>query len=353
MAQTRQILDTATNLRIAQNCTTNFNIPNGTGPFKYKSFTPGSQSVFVANPDYWAGHGPYLDTITMDSTFTQLPAMANALLGGDLDIVPVLSPVLARANAASGEMVLGRADGPGFIAPTMHMSAPPFNNIEVRQALRYAIDRAQILTNVYEGFGALSNDLPGQTDKYFTLPPRPYDPDKAKALLKSAGHENLAVTLDTSEVISGQNEMATAFSAQAAPAGIKIKVNQIDPSSYYANIGKPTPNNYPNRPFSMNNPGYADQLLDQRVHFRDPRGRHQRNRVDQQGLVYDAIGESDPTLAQEKWHAVQELEYTSGGYIIPATLNALDGYSKSVRGALTTALGPCSNYQFNDTWLAT
>jgi peptide/nickel transport system substrate-binding protein len=56
----------------------------GTGPFKVKSFTPGRQSVFVANPDYWQHGRPYLDTLIINSSFTDESARVNALLSGAL-----------------------------------------------------------------------------------------------------------------------------------------------------------------------------------------------------------------------------------------------------------------------------
>jgi peptide/nickel transport system substrate-binding protein len=61
--------------------------PIGTGPFKFQSFTPGKQSVFVANHDYWEHGKPYLDRLVFNSSFTDENARLNALLGGSIDVL--------------------------------------------------------------------------------------------------------------------------------------------------------------------------------------------------------------------------------------------------------------------------
>lgn len=69
-------------------------------------------------------------------------------------------------------------------------------------------------------------------------------------------------------------------------------------------------------------------------------------------ILYDAMAELDPSKAQDKWHAVQELQFNQGGYIITNNVSNLDAYSKRVRGVQSTSAGPCNNYDFSVGWLA-
>ena len=141
------------NSSVIKNGTTDFSKVIGTGPFKLESFTPGSQSVFTANPNYWGAPAPYVDTLIIDSSYANDTARLNALLAGDVDIVPTVAPALAKANAASGRIVLGNAPGPAFIAPTMIITEPPFTDVRVRQALRLLADREALALEALAGYG--------------------------------------------------------------------------------------------------------------------------------------------------------------------------------------------------------
>ena len=107
---------------VIQNGTKDFSKPIGTGPFKLKSFTPGTQSVFTANRDYWRSSEPYVDTLVIDTSFTSDPARLNALLAGDLDIAPSVPPALAKAQESAKRVVLGNKHGSGFVAVTMRVT---------------------------------------------------------------------------------------------------------------------------------------------------------------------------------------------------------------------------------------
>ena len=223
------------NSSVIKNGTTDFSKVIGTGPFKLESFTPGSQSVFTANPNYWGAPAPYVDTLIIDSSYANDTARLNALLAGDVDIVLTVAPALAKANAASGRIVLGNAPGPAFIAPTMIVTEPPFTDVRVRQAMRLLADRKALALEALAGYGTPGNDLPGQTLQFWASDfKRPHDPEQARSLLKAAGHENLSLTLYTSDIIPGMNETATLYAQQASAGGVNISVKVVDPSIYYS-----------------------------------------------------------------------------------------------------------------------
>jgi peptide/nickel transport system substrate-binding protein len=77
--------------------------PNGTGPFKFESWTPGRRSLFTKNPDYWVSEKPYLDELEMIS-IPDSGARLNALLGGQIDMLE--SPALTQVKAQEGNDAL-------------------------------------------------------------------------------------------------------------------------------------------------------------------------------------------------------------------------------------------------------
>lgn len=197
-------------LSILQNGTTDFGKGVGTGPFVFKSFTPGTQSVFTANKNYWDSGKPYVDELVINSSYTSVNTQLNALLAGDIDIAPQASPTLAIANAKADRIVLGNQMAPGFFAPSMHIDKPPFTDPKVRQALRLVADRRASLSQALDGFGTVGNDVAGQTLQYWASDlKRDADPEQAKSLLKSAGQENLNLTLYTADLVGGLNSLAT------------------------------------------------------------------------------------------------------------------------------------------------
>ncbi len=100
--------------------------PIGTGPFKYHSFTPGQQSVFVKNPDYWQSPYPYIDTLTI-TDFSDPTAQLNALTANEVDAISYL-PFTDGKSLPSGVRLLNARTG-SYDAITMRVDLPPFNDV--------------------------------------------------------------------------------------------------------------------------------------------------------------------------------------------------------------------------------
>ncbi len=338
---------------VIQDGTTNFAKPIGTGPFMFKSFTPGTSSFFTANPNYWQGR-PYLDALVVNSSFTDDPSRLNAILSGDIDIAPGVPQALAKANV--GRMVIGNAAGPGFIAVCMRINEAPFTDLRVRRAFKLLLDRETFVTEVFDGYATPGNDCPGATLQYWAADIKAeYDPGKARALLRAAGHESLTLELLTSPVVPGMVESGTLYAEQAKAVGVTASIRQLPPSVYYSS-------SYPayatgQRPFSVNYwnvmppslAGFYLEALNGHAPFNETAWGLAPG---QDTLFYDAMAETDPAKAAEKWHAVQELQAAQGGYIIVANVNYVDAYSYRVRGIETTSAGDNNNFTYRTGWLA-
>jgi peptide/nickel transport system substrate-binding protein len=340
---------------VVQNGTTDWTKPVGTGPFKYESFSPGTESVFTANREYWQSPKPYVDTLVIDSSFTADPARLNSLLAGKLDIVPSVPPALARAQEANQKLVLGNQPGSGFLCVTMRVDEEPFKDPRVRQAMKLIPDRETFVSSTLDGFGVAVNDAPGNTLQYWASQLKvAHDPEKAKSLLKAAGHQSLAVKLYTAEVLAGMNQTATLFAQEAAAAGVTVSVANDDQATYYSE-GSPG-GTWPNKLFSTNNwiigQGSLPLFYLSAIQKAAPYNETHWNDPKSEKLLDEALADGNPDTAAQKWLAVQEIQNNEGGYIVTSAINWVDGYSPSVRGIHTTEAGPCNYWDFKSAWLA-
>jgi peptide/nickel transport system substrate-binding protein len=327
--------------------------PVGTGAFKAQSFTAGQRSTFAANKNYWRG-APYVDTLIIDSSFTDETARCNALLAGDVDVVPQVPFTFARLGNPS--VRISKSIGASSYMYEMNITKPPFNDVHVRQAMRLLADRPAMINGAIAGFGTPGNDLCGHGLKYFASDlTRERDVEQAQFLLKQAGHEKLTVPLAVSDVAVGLANSAVLYAQQAAEGGVNVQIKSIDPGQYYlASAG------YLTRPFSVDYPGGGTAIpslsqwylnttctgafgVDNPTHFGDKQD---------DALLFDAIGETDEAKAAEKWHEVQKIQFDRGGYLVWTDAAYVDAYALTVGGLNATFGGWAKGYLFRYGWVS-
>ena len=200
-----------------------FSKPIGTGPFKVQSFTPGQRSMSIKNENYWMSGKPYADSLEIIS-IADPSARLNALKAGQIDIMNGMSFQDAKAEASTPTITILNSPTPTFYTTYMNTQQAPFNDVRVRQAMMWAVNRQELVDSALVGFGTVGNDMAGKGLPLFntTLPQKEQDIEKAKSLLKAAGHDTINVSLHTSPIFAGFVESATLMAQQVAPAGIKI-----------------------------------------------------------------------------------------------------------------------------------
>lgn len=169
---------------------TNKEKPIGTGPFKFQNWAKGSSITLVKSDTYW-GEPAFLDK----AEFRIVPdaaAAVPALLSGDVQAFPFFQPdgVAQIEGDPRFSVVVGATEGETLL--TMNNKKPPFDNLKVRQAISYALDRAAIVEGASAGFGKPigSHQSPASKDYVDLTGMYPHDVTKAKELLKEAGLEN-------------------------------------------------------------------------------------------------------------------------------------------------------------------
>jgi peptide/nickel transport system substrate-binding protein len=162
-------------------------------------------------------------------------ARTNALKTGAIDMMTDVDKKTAHLlKRTKGLEVL---QVPGTFHNTMPMmtDVAPYDNNDVRLALKYAVNREQMLKTILRGYGSVGNDHPiAPIQKYYAkdLPQRPYDPEKAKYHLKKAGLENHTFKLFATD-LGGFLDQAVIYKEFAAKAGVKIDVIKKPADGYW------------------------------------------------------------------------------------------------------------------------
>lgn len=215
----------------------------GTGPFKLVSFTPGVELQVARNAEYWQAGRPYLDGVKV-SVITEQETKLESVLSGDADACDSVQFSSYTQVESSGVAQLLRAPGSTLMTYVADQQDGANRDLRVRQALKYAIDRHQIVKEVFFGNALASADIPiPPGDAYYpkTIEPFPYDPEKARSLLKRAGYrDGVNGVLLTSAVAAGMVEIAQVIQQQSKSAGINLSVRQLPVGTYYNQApGKP------------------------------------------------------------------------------------------------------------------
>jgi peptide/nickel transport system substrate-binding protein len=316
--------------------------PNGTGPFKYQSFTPGQRSVFVKNPTYWKSGLPYVNSITIID-FSDSASLQNALTTGVIQGAGALEgPQMAVLKTTSGvQTVVSRT---GAITPfTMRVDQAPFSDVNVRQAMRLLVDRPQLINSALNGDATVGSDVFSPYDPDFdSALHRSQDISQAKFLLKKAGQENLAVQLVTSAVATGTVAMATVLQQQAKAAGVTINLKTVDPATFFGP-------NYLHWTFSQDFYNYSPYLAQvaQSMLPTSPFNETHMSQAHYGSLYHQANVTADPAVRKQIKQEMQLIDFNEGGYIIPAFIDALDAYSTKITGYSAAKVGqPLSDFDF-------
>jgi peptide/nickel transport system substrate-binding protein len=299
--------------------------PVGTGPFMFKSFTPGSRSVFARNPNYWIEGQPYLDQVVIID-FADDTSRTAALLSGQIHAYDGVDPsLLPQLTSSSLTKMVTKS---GFYQPiTMRADLPPFNDVRVRQAFRLMVDRPAMVEQAYSGYASVANDMPDPADPgYPHLPQRVQDIPQAKSLLKAAGHEGLTITLTTAPENGDLVNSVQVFAQQAAAAGVTIKINDLTPSAYDANFTNwPFTNGY--WAAGIIGTGYAGRFLPgagaNDSHWNDPAG---------QAIYLRLLKQTDPVKRNELAGQLLTRFYEVGPDIIHTFKYNVDAYDSQLTG---------------------
>ncbi|MEK8129382.1 ABC transporter substrate-binding protein [Paenibacillus filicis] len=213
--------------------------PIGAGPFKFSAYTPGQQLVLERNDSFYdKEHAPLLDRV--EFKFMPDPnASVLALKSGDIDMVPGISSQGALQLGNGFQIVSGPQNMVQLLA--LNNSVEPLNNVKVRQAINYAIDKDTIIKTVAEGNGVKlgSNMSPAMKMYYKEGLDKRYEPnaEQAKKLLQEAGYEKgFKLTITVPSNYKFHVDTAQVIAEQLKTVGIQATIKQIEWSSWLEDV---------------------------------------------------------------------------------------------------------------------
>ncbi len=320
--------------------------PIGTGAYTLESFEPGVRIVFKNRGDYWKPNRGNFDTVEI-RYIQDAAARTAALQSGEVHAVNRLDARTVDLLMQDENVKVVRTKGTGnrycFVS---RVTMDPFTNKDLRTALKYGIDREQIIQSVFSGYAVAGNDhtLDALNPFYNTdLPQRAYDPDKAAFHFKKAGISG-KVELQTSEgAWSSAVDCASIYQESLKKAGIDLTVNKVSGDGYWDNVWLKVPfcAVYWGRRMS------ADATLSQVYGSASDWNDSDWRKPDFDKLISDARVELDNAKRKELYFKAQEMISDDGGMICFAISDYLDGYSPKIAGVT-----PHARYDLADQRLA-
>ena len=210
--------------------------PVGTGPYELDNWAKGSSITLKAWPGFRNASAIRIKRATF--RFISDPAaQVAAVLAGDVDAFPRVAPRGAsqfKANPRLQTLITGSR---AKTVLAINNARKPLNDVRVRRAISMAIDRKAVIAGAADGYGAPigSHYVPGAPGYIDTTGVNPYDPDKAKALLKEAG---VTTPLELSLVLpppSYARQGGEVIVAQLAKIGITAKVQNVEWAQWLSN----------------------------------------------------------------------------------------------------------------------
>jgi peptide/nickel transport system substrate-binding protein len=208
----------------------------GTGAFKLVSNEPGVRFFAKRNPNYFKEGRAHFDELEIIG-INDVNARTNAIKTGQVDAINRCERKTAHLLKKIKGIDVIQSNGTKHYTVPMLSTIKPYDNNDARLALKYAVDREQLVKTVLQGYGYVGNDHPiGRNQRFFAseLPQRTFDPDKAKFHLKKAGLEGHTFKLHTSDAaFGGAVDSAVLYKEHAAKAGINIDVVREPADGYW------------------------------------------------------------------------------------------------------------------------
>ncbi|MFV0473454.1 MAG: ABC transporter substrate-binding protein [Pikeienuella sp.] len=313
----------------------------GTGPYKLTSYQPGVRASFEKNADDWREDRGFVDSFEILG-MNDVTARVAALSAGQVDFIDKVDPKTVPLLERAPTVQIVTSKGKGFYSFLMHCDSAPFDNNDLRLALKYAVDRAAMLKQILGGYGSIGNDFP-VNEAYALFPEgieqRAYDPDKAKFHFEKSGHSG-PITLRTSNAaFPGAVDASVLFQQNAAAAGIEIDLRREPDDGYWTNVWNVQPfcaSYWGGRP--TQDARYSTNFVSD-AEWNDTRFK----REDFDGMVLQARGELDEEKRKTLYRDLAMIQRDEGGAIIPVFNDFINAASKRLQGLIPDIGNDISN----------
>lgn len=304
----------------------------GTGPYKIESFDPGVRVVASRNENYHKSGLAHFDTVEILS-IVDPTARQNALMNGSVHVIDRVDPKTAAFMERAPNLSL--LEKTGFLHYTfpMRVTSAPFDNYDLRMALKLSVKRQELVDKILLGHGTIGNDHPISPSVPFhaaSLEQREFDPEQAAFHYKKSGHSGPITLAASDAAFAGAVDAAQLIAASAAEAGITVEVAREPSDGYWSNVwnkkpwcacywgGRPTPD-------WMFSSAYTKDTEWNDTDWRTGEAADRFNTV-----VDEARAELDAAKRAEMYTEAQALIRDDGGALVPMFANYIMGVSNEV-----------------------
>ncbi len=310
--------------------TTNFMDNVGTGAYKQVTLEPGVRSFARKNPNYFKSDRGHFDEVEM-LHIPDVNSRTTALKTGQVDVINRCEKKTFHLLKRTPGIQPIVTNGMKHYTFAMLCDHKPFDDVNVRLAMKYAFDRDLVIKQVLRGYAVAGNDHPiSPVNRYHNkdLPKRKFDPDKARFYLKKAGLSGHTFKLSVAdEGFPGSVDAGMLYKEQAAKAGIQIDLVREPGDGYWTDVwmkksfcavywgGRPTED-------WMFTTSYAADAPWNDSHWKNARFNE---------LLIKARAELDTNKRREMYYEMQQIVRDDGGVIVIAFVQDLHAGTDKLR----------------------
>jgi peptide/nickel transport system substrate-binding protein len=320
------------------------------GPYKVAVNEPGIRYGGERFANYWQGdklgHADQVEIVVINDATARM----SALQGGQVDMVNRVEPKIVDLIKNVPGVTIQTVAGRGFYPFNMFCDTAPFDNNDLRMALKLAMDREEMLDKILRGYGSVGNDFP-INEAYPLFPDdieqRKFDPDKAAEYYKKSGHSG-PILLRTSEVaFPGAVDAAQLYQQSCAKCGITIEVKREPGDGYWSEV-------WNKQPFSLSYWGgrpTQDQMYST-AYISDADWNDTRwKRPEFDAMIIAARGELDEAKRKQIYRDMAVMMRDEGGLIVPFFNQYIDASGRGIEGWVSNpAQEMCNGYALAICW---
>ncbi|TIX82913.1 MAG: ABC transporter substrate-binding protein, partial [Mesorhizobium sp.] len=323
----------------------------GAGPYKVAVNAPGVRYGGERFANFWQsdkmGFADQVEILAINDN----TARVSALQAGQVHMIYGVEPKVVDLIKRVPNLKVVPTSGPGYYCFNMFCDTPPFDNNDLRMALKLAIDREEMLDKILSGYGTVGNDFP--INAGYLLSPddveqRTFDPDKAAFHYKKSGHSGPIRLLTANAGFPGAVDAAQLFQQSCAKAGITLDVKRVPDDGYWSEVWNKQPfcpSNWGGRATQdqMYSTAYSSKAAWNDTHFHN-------EKFDK--LLLEARGEFDQDKRKNLYREMAILVRDEGGVIVPMFNQVIDAVSDKVGGFTSgRRVGLMDGYAFAKCWL--
>ena len=308
---------------------------NGTGPYSIVSFEPGVRAKFKRNPNYFKSDRAHFDEVE-SLVLVDPAARQTALITNEVDLIDNVEARNANRLSKVSGIKVQEITGTQHRTMVMRLDTPPFDNFDLRMALKLVVDRQEMINKIEGGHGIVGNDhniSPSQQYYNTELPQRVQDLDKAKFHLKKAGLEGAKLELIASPAaLDGAVEAGLLLQASAKKIGLDISIKRVPSDGFWSNVWNKKGNGFTTSYWGgrPTNDWMFTTCCVAESNWNDMAWKNTEAADRFNQLIVSARSELDAGKRKDMYWECQKLLRDDGGYIVWGFTNYLRGLRDNV-----------------------